>query len=201
VLDAFRRNDNAAIEILHLQEIDDMTDDILGEIVDIVASTAAANVLRIHLWQLNRVAKIPAAVGRFTSLQYFHVESMNGIKTLPSGSLTFTSDDLQVIYFGFSSLEVIASGAFQGNFNGTYIPLAYNYLTKFDEAVFKPLLLDSTAEIDIGSNPIDCNCDLAWFIRDSPELVLSKRVSGDCLDKNGTRIDFDQIDPTSLKNC
>ena len=132
MLDAFRRNDdNAAIEILHLQEIDDMTDDILAEIVDIVASAAAASVLRINLWQLDRVAKIPEAVGRFTSLQYFDVELMSGIKTLPSGSSTFTSDDLQEIYVEFTSLEVIEPGAFQGIINNN------QKLFKNESVVFK----------------------------------------------------------------
>ena len=41
-----------------------------------------------------------------------------------------------------------------GNFNGTNIHLSNNDLSDFDEAVFKPLMADSTARIEIETSKI-----------------------------------------------
>jgi len=113
--------------------------------------------------------------------------------------MTFSSDNLRTVYCSSGNLEVIEPGAFQGNFNETLIFLSFNRLTKFDEAVFKSLLHQSTAFIDITGNPIACDCDLAWIIRDNRQLL--SRSYGDCLDENGARKYFYDVDPNSLANC
>lgn len=54
-------------------------------------------------------------------------------------------------------------------------------------------------KINSVSDLIQCDCDLAWIIRDNRHLL--DRVSGDCLEKNGTRIPFIHIDLNSLSKC
>lgn len=115
VLDAFRRNrNNTNIDILRLERVDDMTDDILSEIVDIVAAAASGNVRTVSLWFLENVQKIPEAIGRFRKLQVFHVEYLKGLKVLPHGSMSFTSGSLDSIVCAHTNLQVIEPGAFQG---------------------------------------------------------------------------------------
>ena len=115
VLNAFRRNrGNPDIDILRLERVANMTDDILAEIVDIVASAASENVRTISLWFLENVEKIPEAISQFRKLQVFHIEYLYGIKVLPEGSMKFTSDNLNSIVCAHTNLQAIEPGAFQG---------------------------------------------------------------------------------------
>ena len=115
MLDAFRRNrNNSDIDILRLERVDDMNDDILADIIDIVAAAASENVRTISLWFLEHVEKIPEAISRFTKLQVFHIEYLYSIKVLPEGSMRFTSGSLDSIVCAHTNLQMIEPGAFQG---------------------------------------------------------------------------------------
>lgn len=198
VLEAFQRNrNNTKVESLTLELMDDMTDEIAGEIFSIIASASVDNLHGIYLSQLEKVAKLPEAVRKFKNLQYVFITNMEGITTLPSGSMTFGKSPY--IYLMSTHLEVIEPGAFQGSLNGSIIFLSNNKLTEFDRAVFEPFLSDIN-QIYFDGNPTLCDCSLAWIIRDHHQLVNST-VFGDCLDENGTRIDFAKIDPNTLKDC
>jgi len=202
VLEAFRRNDkHKDIEQVYLLNIPDMTDDILGEIFDIVASTAADKVEIISLYGLHRVKKIPTAFRKFTKLAVLYFWEMHGIETLPAGSMTFSSNNLDSIKTIINpNLNTIEPGAFQGNFNGATILLNYNNFNKFDEAVFKPLLTESTVKIEIFENPIPCDCGLAWIFRDNGKFL--PRTLGNCIDNTGKKFKFSEIDSEALlKSC
>jgi len=202
VLDAFRRNsNNSNIDVLYLWNMNDMTTHMLTKIVDIVAKSASQNVWRIEMENFQKVTKVPKSLRRFTNLQHLRFKRIGGMKVLPSGSITVSADFLGHIYCSDNpNLKVIKRGAFQGNFNGTNIHLSNNDLSDFDEAVFKPLMADSTARIEIETNPIMCqSCSLAWVIRHNRQYL--PRITGDCSDENGNRINFNDVDPSTLENC
>ena len=56
------------------------------------------------------------------------------------------------LYFDLLKLQFNFNLA--GNFNGATILLNYNNFNKFDEAVFKPLLTESTVKIEIFESKI-----------------------------------------------
>jgi len=202
VLDAFRRNkDNAVIDNIYFQDIDDVTDEILEEILEVVIPSASNRVVEIMLLYLQNVTKVPRAIQQFTSLRTFGINFIEGLEILPSGSLTFSSNNLtELAFFGNPNLEVIEEGAFQGNFNDTNIVLMGNNLNKFDEAVFKPLLSDSTASIIVAGGPISCvSCSLAWIVRDNRQYL--PRIYGICYELDGTSTDFQYVDYSILKDC
>ena len=117
VLEAFRRNaGNSDIDSLFLENMNDMTDDMLGEILDIVASSASENVGVMFLLYLPRVERAPAAVRKFNNLIKFYFTSDDGLKILPYGSMAFSSRHLDHVFcIGNVNLQVIEPGAFQGN--------------------------------------------------------------------------------------
>jgi len=200
VVDAFRRNrDNPAIEVLYFQKMDDMTDDLLAEILAIVVDSASCNLREIGLMSLPQVAKVPELLVNFTSLETLYLEAMDNLKILPSASVALPSSLSDITIVFNHNLEVIEGQAFQGDLNGTDINLSFNNLRKFDEAIFKPILSDSTATIQFFYNPISCDCDLAWILRDNREYL--NRVTGFCNDENGKRIDFIDVDVSTLNNC
>lgn len=168
VLAAFHRNRNDAdIERLFLRNITDMTDDILAEILDIVSTSASHKVHEIGLSVLPEVREVPESLMKFTNLESLYLEAMDKFKILPFGSIALPTNLTEIICVFNHNLKLIESGAFQGiymvrlnfadgkfklcnnlgNFDGTDINLSFNGLKKFDEAVFKPLLSDSTATI------------------------------------------------------
>jgi len=202
VLEAFRRNKNHAdVKQLYLFYIPDITDDILGEVLDIVASTAADNVEIISLYGLDRVKNVPSALRKFTSLKVLYIWEMDGIETLAKGSMTLSSNNLSSIRYNINPhLDVIEPGAFQGNFDNTIIVLDHNNISKLKETVFKPLLTESTARVSIFGNPIRCDCNLAWIFRDGAKLL--PRIQGDCKDQDQKVTKFVNIDSKKLlKSC
>ena len=116
MLDAFRRNkDNAVIDNIYFQDIDDVTDEILEEILEVVIPSASNRVVEVMLLYLQNVTKVPRAIQQFTSLRTFGINFIEGLEILPSGSLTFSSNNLtELAFFGNPNLEVIEEGAFQG---------------------------------------------------------------------------------------
>jgi len=200
VLNAFRRNrDNGDLEMIYLREIADMTDDILAEILDIVSASASHSVREIGLSILPQVAKVPGSLKNFTNLQTLYLEGMDRFKTLPFASLTLPPSLTEIVCVFNHNLESIESGAFQGNFDGTAINLSFNNLRKFDEATFKPLLSDSTLTMQIYHNPIPCDCNLTWILRDNREYL--QRVTGSCKDLKGNSIKLVDVDVNTLENC
>merc|ERR1712136_79260 len=186
VLNAFRRNAddvNSSIREINFGDMPDMTDAMMEEIFKI-ASVTLSDVDFIYIVNLAKVTKVPSAIRNFSKLQNIYIEWMDGIEILPAGSLTFSSQHLSEISVRHNNfLEVIEPGAFQGNFDEATIFLDRTLITTFDEAVFKPLLAESSVEINVHNNPIPCDCDLAWIIRDNREFF--PRVLGNCLVENG----------------
>ena len=148
LLDVFHRNkNNSKVDALYLWRMDDITDDILGEILETVASSASHDVLEINLRFLPQVEKVPEALQLFNNIHWFNFNYMDGLKLLPTGSMVFSSNFVnEVNCCNNPNLEMIEPGAFQGTSVGIFV-LRENNLQKFDEAVFKPLLADSGASI------------------------------------------------------
>lgn len=113
-LAAFRRNENnTEIKQLYLNLMTNMTDDILGQILDIVASSASENLFRLELKDLAGVTKIPQAVQRFPNLQSLYIGHMDGIENVPCGYIVSTKlSSLALNYL--SNLKVIEYDAFKG---------------------------------------------------------------------------------------
>ena len=114
VLEAFRRNkNNTEIEVLYLNYLDDMTDEILEEILEIVASSASDNLFHLQLMQLGLVTRIPEAVKLLKNLQILYIGHMNRIQILPAGYIV--SNNLSSVALNhLGNLSVIEPGAFQG---------------------------------------------------------------------------------------
>ena len=116
VLEAFRRNrNNSAINYLYLAAMDDMTDDVLDEIMGIVASAASHNLNFVFFSRLPKLERVPAALRHFDQLRELYVEYNDQLKILPSGSMVFSSNSLTSLSCKYNpNLAVIEEGAFQG---------------------------------------------------------------------------------------
>lgn len=115
VLNAFRKNGKKQdIKKLFIGHMDDMTDDKLGEIFSIVASTAGNTVQAIELTDMKRITKIPEPISRLTNLQSLFINWMPGLKTLNKFSLSFATSP-KIIDITNVTLKTIKHGAFKGN--------------------------------------------------------------------------------------
>jgi len=207
VLKAFRCNSNDtndSIKELNLGDLPDMTDSMLEEIFQIAAVTLR-NVDFIYLVNMPLVTKVPSTIGNFTKLQNIYVEWMDGIEILPAGSLSFSSNSLSEISVRHNNfLKIIEPQAFQGNFDDATIYLDRTLITTFDEAVFSQMLAESSVEINVHNNPIPCDCDLAWIVRDNRQFF--PRVFGNCLSVDGNKTWFNndaqvQLLTDDLESC
>lgn len=202
VFDAIRRNkDNSDIDALYLWNMDDLTDKMLDEILQIIASSASQNVVEINLRFLPKVKKAPGALQRFPNIHWFNFNFNDGLNKLPFGAVNFSSDSVNEINcYNNPNLEEIELGAFQGDFsNGIIFVLRENSLKRFDEAVFRPMLSNSSTSVIVTGNPIACDCSLAWILRDNRQYL--NQVIGDCRHSDGKTSEFTEIDPTMLKDC
>ena len=121
---------------------------------------------------------------------------------------------------GLSGLHLI------GDFSETSIRFNGNLLTQFEENVFKTILeskfnSNSSSEVIVlnskwfsnklihflmlqvhiyisNLDPIACDCNLAWLLRDNRHLIPN--VLGSCIYETET-IQFKDFDPYALQNC
>jgi len=114
MLEAFRRNiNNSYVYELWFAGVDDMSDDILEEIVDVVTSAASNNILQIILAGLPKVEKIPTAIRQFVNLRALDI-TQTGIKILPAGSMVLSQSVTDVNCDWNPNLEVIEPGFLRG---------------------------------------------------------------------------------------
>ena len=115
ILERFRQNENNTdFQIVSFYDLEDMTNEILTQIMDIITTHNADRMITIEQWTLPKVDRVPQKLWQFPNLQYFQFIN-TGIKTLPYGSMNFSSNSLQEIQcYSNSQLEVIEPGAFQG---------------------------------------------------------------------------------------
>jgi len=155
----------------------------------------------IQLNDLGLVEKLPESLGNFVALKELVMNKMNGIKTLPTGSIPIASSDISHVALWGGQLEEIQPDFIhfleEGTLNGANLVLSYNKLKKLDEKVFKPLLTDLEVTLFIYGNSIPCDCDLAWLLRDNPKL-LEKVLQGEC-NYEGKTFSFHLFDTTLLK--
>ena len=136
---------------------------------------------------------------------------------------TLSFSPISFFFFPPPSLPTTHLSALTGDFRGTEIYLYFNAMTSLDPSVFKPLLTTATVtitdsnSIDIftfihfihfihfnldgyfDSDPIVCDCNLAWIIRDNPQLL--DQLTAFCTDTDGSRINVHFLDPNRFKNC
>ena len=115
VLDAFHRNENNTdIRSLYVQNVVDMTDDILEEMVNIIASAAYDNIQTISVDSLGLIERVPAIIQHLPDLQLLYLMYNEGMTILPAGSLNFSSNSLKTIDCSFCNIGVVEIGAFHG---------------------------------------------------------------------------------------
>jgi len=230
VLDVFIENkNNPDIHILKIENIDNiydpMTDDMLNEILVIVAF-ASINVTSLQLVNIAAITAAPNALEYFHNLQTFELSGNSGVKNFSFQSLHSSSscllqitinnnDNLMVIrpgtipgYFNQlqritinhnGNLSVIEPGAFGVDFNLTSLDVSFNKLRIFSEAVFRRLLSSSAVRINAYSNPIQCtSCSWAWLLRDNRHYL--PRVLGSCEDSNG-QMNIEFVDISIFETC
>jgi len=101
-------------------------------------------------------------------------------------------------------------GDWTGDFSTTDISLDYNYLTSFDEDVFRPILESKYSSgnssyihvqnskcrkrmewdevwliVRLIADRIECNCKLSWLVRQNRHLL--PHVKGNCVDEDGQK--------------
>jgi len=196
---AFHRNRNdSSLTRIRLAKMEDMTDELVAQIMDIVSVSAAESLVDITMSHLPLLTKIPEGLNKF-KLTNFAFYYNDGIKTIQSNSIY--SSKLSTLYvYSNANLEVIEPGAFQGNFDFTEMEIWGNKLKQFDEAVFKPLFKKGRRpRINVIQNRIPCDCNLAWIIRDHPTYLYD--VHGSCIDVYTNVILFENVEVETLQDC
>jgi len=185
------------------KELDDAT---VSGILHAYLSTPNASPLRYLALDNNKLTKIPEQIIYFTRLNYLLLNK-NKIDSLTTGSLKF-GDTLWHLGLAENPLfDNLQPGVFvPGGFGfGSSIHLNHVNITRFESAVFEPLLKQlepygyPTAYLNVAFNPFDCEsdpCHLGWLLRDQRQLlkvVLHARCS------NG--ISFDKLTIPSQEEC
>ena len=115
---AFHRNRNdSSLTRIRLAKMEDMTDELVAQIMDIVSVSAAESLVDITMSHLPLLTKIPEGLNKF-KLTNFAFYYNDGIKTIQSNSIY--SSKLSTLYvYSNANLEVIEPGAFQGESTGS----------------------------------------------------------------------------------
>lgn len=180
-------------------QLDDVaTSTILAKIT---ASTSAGSLLHIDL-SGNILTRVPAEVHGLAQLADLVLTS-NAIKETKVGDLGFVSS-VKSIYLDNNGLEVMEANTFEfGDFTYAQVHLEANLLEVFAKDVFFKILTQMAIQpvgaagyVDILGNPVKCNCDLAWLIRDNYSLLPYVR-NGKC----GDFFDFEDLNESAFNEC
>ncbi|KAI9561345.1 hypothetical protein GHT06_012302 [Daphnia sinensis] len=136
------------------------------------------------------ISRLPTALSVLSALHSLDV-SLCPIPIVSPSSLSFTAPAVKALNLARTSLSTIVENTFNNRYYGNAkVLLDDNSLQEFRSSVYLKILMDmktaTTGEIgslSVTNNPIKCdNCQLAWLIRDSRELLPF--VNGTC--SNGT---------------
>jgi len=188
----------ADISFKNCQLDDSATSTILAKIT---ASTSAGSLLHIDL-SGNILTSVPAEVHGLAQLADLVLTS-NAITETKVGDLGFVSS-VKSIYLDNNGLQTMEDNTFEfGDFTFAQVHLEGNSLEVFSKNVFVKILSQMAIQpsvtagyVDILGNPIKCNCDLAWLIRDNPDL-LSYIRNGKC----GDFFNFEDLNQSAFANC
>jgi Leucine-rich repeat (LRR) protein len=196
VITAFSKTPiNDKVKDLTITDISDMNDNQMSNVMMRLAPSM--DVLYRLSIDRNALTFIPAEVARFNNLVYLSA-SNNAISYLPTGTLNISSP---MLYLGLQAnqMETIAPGAFAGNYGLTRLGLQANSVYSFSAGVFKDVLTTMASgegSINLGGNPISCDCSLAWLIRDNRQLLPSLEQA---VCSNG--LDVATLNPLIFQNC
>lgn len=136
------------------------------------------------------MSRIPSALSVLSALHTLDL-SLCSISIVSSSSLSFTAPAVKALNLEKTSLSTIVDNTFNNRYYGNAkVLLDGNNLQEFRSSIYLKILMDmktaTTGEIgslSVTNNPIKCDdCQLAWLIRDSRELLPF--VNGAC--SNGT---------------
>ncbi|KAK4004441.1 hypothetical protein OUZ56_006175 [Daphnia magna] len=136
------------------------------------------------------MSRIPSALSVLSALHTLDL-SLCSIPIVSSSSLSFTAPAVKALNLEKTSLSTIVDNTFNNRYYGNAkVLLDGNNLQEFRSSIYLKILMDmktaTTGEIgslSVTNNPIKCDdCQLAWLIRDSRELLPF--VNGTC--SNGT---------------
>ncbi|CAG0904264.1 unnamed protein product [Darwinula stevensoni] len=130
-------------------------------------------------------------------LEEFYCTSCALGPTLSTKSLEFRSATMKVINIDSNSISTLDADAITGLQPNTFLYFRGNEIRELTEVSFRPMLevlSVGTGHIDIGANPVKCDCSIAWVVL-NPSFLGS--VWGRCTD--GTY--FQDLDPIIFEDC
>nr|CAH0099485.1 unnamed protein product [Daphnia galeata] len=176
-----------------------MNDTMGVKLLDSIIATPTVQLSTLRL-NSNRLTKIPTQqINSFPELQNLYLDD-NEIPVLETGSLSLLFP-VSILSLSAASINTIEPNTFQGDFTMATVNLSKNNLTRFESSVFLKMLEQmnlpfADGYVDLEFNIMNCNCGLAWLIRDNRQLMPAVR-NGLCA--NG--IAFESLDPVSFANC
>lgn len=166
----------------------ELTNEKLDSILATLVNAKSFQVLK--LTNNTGMSRIPSALSVLSALNTLDL-SLCSISIVSSSSLSFTAPAVKALNLEKTSLSTIVDNTFNNRYYGNAkVLLDGNNLQEFRSSIYLKILVDmktaTTGEIgslSVTNNPIKCDdCQLAWLIRDSRELLPF--VNGAC--SNGT---------------
>ncbi|XP_045030981.1 uncharacterized protein LOC123473727 isoform X3 [Daphnia magna] len=166
----------------------ELTNEKLDSILATLVNAKSFQVLK--LTNNTGMSRIPSALSVLSALHTLDL-SLCSIPIVSSSSLSFTAPAVKALNLEKTSLSTIVDNTFNNRYYGNAkVLLDGNNLQEFRSSIYFKILVDmktaTTGEIgslSVTNNPIKCDdCQLAWLIRDSRELLPF--VNGAC--SNGT---------------
>ncbi|CAG0890031.1 unnamed protein product [Darwinula stevensoni] len=168
-----------------------------NEIDHLEAGWSLPNLRRLYL-SSNPIRDVPAGfLSDFVKLEIFSCADCDLGPTLSTKSLEFHSESMQDIHLSWNSFSNMEVDAITGLQPDTVLYVSYNDIRELTEESFRPMLkILSLGDgfIFLGSNPVECDCSMAWVVL-NPDFLAS--VNGYCMD--GT--EFKDLDPNVFEDC
>ncbi|KAK4011369.1 hypothetical protein OUZ56_020483 [Daphnia magna] len=174
-----------ALKVFYLN-FNQLNDATTGKIFKSLAASSLNSLTEIRL-DNNKLTKIPEMISSLSQLEQIDL-GFNEITVIAKNSLP-RNNTAKGLTFSLqrNPIKTIEPGAFGGSIgSGAHVKLEDIRLTRLDSKIFRPMLermeiraknvLGKTPLLFIGNNPIQCDCHLAWLVRDNRNLL--KHIEG-----------------------